>query len=235
MPLKADIAAEVASIFGAKWSEREGRVVPTPADVTLGSNDAVTFDAVTVLYADLAESTAMVDTKIPKFSAEVYKAFLATAGRVIQEFGGTITAYDGDRIMAVYLGEYKNTNAAKSALKLNYAVKHLVTPALRKHWAAPDFEVTHVVGIDTSKMFVARTGVRGRSDLVWVGRAANYAAKLCNIREAGYSTYITKAVFDLLSNEAKYKANSQELMWESRTWTAMNKSPVYRSNWSWEV
>jgi class 3 adenylate cyclase len=178
MPLKADIEAEVGSIFGARWSERAGRVVPDPADIYLGSNDAVTFDAVTVLYADLSDSTVMVDTKIPKFSAEVYKAFLATAGRIIQDHDGTITAYDGDRIMAVYLGECKNTNAAKTGLKLNHAVNQILMPALRRKWNATDFSVRHVVGIDTSKMFVARTGVRGRNDLVWVGRAANYAAKL---------------------------------------------------------
>ena len=33
------------------------------------------------------------------------------------------------------------------------------------------------LGIDTSKLFVARTGIRKSNDLVWVGRAANYAAK----------------------------------------------------------
>ena len=34
------------------------------------------------------------------------------------------------------------------------------------------------VGIDTSELFVARTGIRRANDLVWVGRAANHAAKL---------------------------------------------------------
>jgi len=40
-----------------------------------------------------------------------------------------------------------------------------------------------VVGIDTSALFVARIGVRNDNDLVWVGRAANYAAKLTEIPE----------------------------------------------------
>lgn len=46
----------------------------------------------------------MVDTEAPEFAAHVYKSYLACAARVIRSENGTITAYDGDRIMAVYTG-----------------------------------------------------------------------------------------------------------------------------------
>jgi hypothetical protein len=64
--------------------------------------------------------------------------------------------------------------------------------------------INHVTGIDTSDLFVAKTGVRGANDLVWVGRAANYAAKLTALPPA-YPTYITKEVYDALANDGGYQ------------------------------
>lgn len=228
MALEDDITVEVEGIFGGRWTERAGTVVPAATDINLGTNDAVTFDAATVLYADLSGSTQMVDTKKPRFAAEVYKAYLASAARVIRSEGGVITAYDGDRVMAVFIGDRKNSRAASCALKINYAVQYILMPSLRRHWTAADFVVKQVVGIDTSPMLVARTGIRGGNDLVWVGRAANWAAKLSSIDEPGYRTYITAAVFKAMADDAKYGGNPRQLMWEPREWKGKS---IYRSSW----
>ena len=109
-----------------EWSEREGRVVPESDGLRLG-NDAVTLEG-TVLYADLDDSTKLVDTAEPWLAAEVYKAYLVCAARIIRSEGGVITSYDGDRIMAVFIGDPKNTDAARTALKINFAVQKIVNP-----------------------------------------------------------------------------------------------------------
>jgi class 3 adenylate cyclase len=192
MALNDDLQKEVAAIFKAAWDRRDGTVVPADDSLRLG-NDAVELDA-TVLYADLADSTKLVDGHIPGFAAEVYKTFLHCAAKIIRQEGGTITAYDGDRIMAVYLGTAKNTSAARTALKINHAATNIINPAIRSQYTSETYLLKHVVGIDSSK-FVARTGVRGANDLVWVGRAANYAAKLAALPDA-YTTYITAEVHD---------------------------------------
>ena len=176
MALGDDLNSEVRKILQEEWSEREGRVVPESDDLTL-SNDAVILDG-TVLYADLDDSTQLVDTKEPSFAAEIYKCYLMCAARIIRSEGGEITSYDGDRIMAVFIGALKNPVAARTALKINFAVQKIVNPAILKQYPNSGYAIKHVVGIDTSSLFVARTGIRGANDLVWVGRAANYAAKL---------------------------------------------------------
>jgi class 3 adenylate cyclase len=71
--------------------------------VKLG-NDAVKLSA-TVLYADLADSTKLVDGHTKQFSAEIYKTFLHCAAKIIRSEDGVITAYDGDRVMAVFIGD----------------------------------------------------------------------------------------------------------------------------------
>jgi class 3 adenylate cyclase len=231
MGLGLDIKTAVAKIFRENWDPRDGTVVPSDSSVTLG-NDAVKLSA-TVLYADLAESTSLVDVYPPHFAAEIYKTYLSTAGRIIRDEGGTITAYDGDRIMAVFIGDRKNTRAVKTALKINYAVKSLIMPAKRAQYPDNTYELKQVVGIDTSEMWVAKTGVRGANDLVWVGRAANHAAKLTALPDA-HSSYITAAVYGVLSDEAK-TSSSGKTMWERVRWTGFNNSIIYRSNWTWRI
>jgi class 3 adenylate cyclase len=231
MSLTADISAEVDEIFKTQWKTREGNQVPEPEDVQLG-NDAVLLDG-TVLYADLADSTEMVNTKPAWFAAEVYKSYLVSACRVIRANGGEITAFDGDRVMAVYIGDTKNTSAATTALQINFVVSQIINPKLAAKYPDQKYQIRQVVGIDTSKLFVARTGIRGSNNLVWVGRAANYAAKLSSINEDGFSSYITDDVFKVLMEQAKYGGTEKKLMWESRRFEKLGIH-IHRSSWRWE-
>ena len=65
-----DIQKEIRAIFGKKWNAREGRQVPEAENIALG-NDAVTLSG-TVLYADMNDSTELVNGYRPWFAAEVY-------------------------------------------------------------------------------------------------------------------------------------------------------------------
>ena len=233
MTFKTDLEKDVNNIFASRWKKRDGRVVPDLENLSL-DNDAVQFKA-TVLYADMADSTKLVDSQKQHFAAEIYKAYLRCAANIIKNEQGTITAYDGDRVMAVFLGDGKDTSAVRSALKITYAVDEIINPLLKKQYPDTLYQLKHVVGIDTSELFVARTGVRNDSDLVWVGRAANYAAKLCSLN-GKHSTYITKAVFNSIDKSVKYGGkDNKELMWDAKVWTARNNMPIYGSIWRWRL
>ena len=233
MGLKDDLTNEVDSIFRSRWTEREGSKVPEAEDLKL-ANDAVKLTG-TVLYADLADSTKLVDAKSKTFAAEIYKSFLHCAAKIVRDQGGIVTAYDGDRIMAVYIGNSKNTSAVKTALKIKWAVDEIVNPGIRTIYKESDFYVKHVVGIDTCELLVARTGVRGANDLVWVGSAANYAAKLCALSHS-YATYITDRVHNNMHAEVKFSDNGKgQSMWTAFTWNNFNNSRIYGSTWRWRV
>jgi class 3 adenylate cyclase len=229
--LKADLEKEVAAVFKAKWDERDGNVVPDDDSLTL-ANDAVKLNA-TVLYADLADSTKMVAGHAAFFSAEMYKTFLHCAAKIIRSEAGAITAYDGDRVMAVYIGELKNTRAVRSALKINFASVSIINPAQQAIYTKSDFTLKHVVGVDTSELFVAKTGVRGANDLVWVGRASNYAAKLATLPDA-FPTYITKEVYEAMINELRAHTDGRAI-WEAVRWDNFDNRIIYRSNWWWSI
>ena len=128
MALGDDLRAEVRKIFQEQWTTVSRGVVPESVDLEL-RNDAVRVHGA-VLYADLDGSTALVDTKKPQFAAEIYKTYLVCAARIIESEGGAITAYDGDRIMAVYTGRNRHDKAVRSALKVNFAVQEIVNSAI---------------------------------------------------------------------------------------------------------
>lgn len=230
MGLGDDLRSEVTKIFHEKWTTRAGRTVPESDDLKLG-NDAVTLEG-TVLYADMDDSTKLVDTRKPWFAAEIYKAYLVCAARIIRAEGGVITAYDGDRIMAVFIGNSKNSDAARTAFKINFAVQKIINPAIKTGYPNSPYSVRQVVGIDTSNLFIARTGIRGANDLVWVGRAANYAAKLS--ARSGPASQITADVYDRLDRESKIGQNGKN-MWVRATAPEIGHKTIYTSSWRWEV
>lgn len=231
MALLDDLKSEVAKIFRESWTERDGRVVPDTESLKLG-NDAIKLTA-TVLYADLTGSTKLVHGYKPHFAAEVYKSYLHCAAKISRSEGGEITAYDGDRIMAVFVGDSKNTSAARAALKINYARTYIVNPAIDAQYPKVTYRVSSAVGIDTSSLYVAKTGIRGSNDLVWVGRSANYAAKLTEL-DSDYPTWITDEVYRKLTAPLKTGSDGRS-MWEARTWTSMGGLRIHRSNWWWKV
>ena len=231
MGLKADLEGEVADIFRSRWDERDGTVVPDDDSIGL-VNEGVKLEA-TVLYADLADSTVLVDKRTSFVAAEIYKTFLHCAAKIIRSEEGEITAYDGDRVMAVYIGDMKNTRAVRSALKIHYAVLSIINPAQKAVYKDNPYTLGHVVGVDTSKLLVAKTGVRGANDLVWVGRAANYAAKLATL-PAAYPTYITKEVYEAMVKDVKVSHDGRE-MWEAVRWDNFDNRIIYRSNWWWSI
>jgi class 3 adenylate cyclase len=232
MATAKEIREEVAEIFATKWKNRDGLIVPDSDDVQLG-NDGVKI-AGTVLYADLVDSTELVNDYKGFFAAEIYKSYLITACRIIRHHGGEITAFDGDRVMAVFVGKSKNSSAAHSALNINWAVDKVINPAIKAQYPDTSFEVRQAVGIDTSPLLVAKTGIRGANDLVWIGRAANYAAKLCSVREGQYVSFITEDVFKLLNEGSKYGGDPRQLMWDKLMWSEMGIT-IYGSSWWWEV
>jgi class 3 adenylate cyclase len=230
MKSSQDILKEVKEIFATKWEVREGQKVPEAADIQLGNN-AVTLDG-TVLYADMADSTELVNNYKSHFAAEIYKAYLLAACHIIRNNSGEITAFDGDRVMAVFIGGIKNSSAAKAALQINYIVSE-VNAAIKQQYPSTSYVLRQHIGIDTSPLSVARTGIRNSNDLVWVGRAANYAAKLAGIGDSSYPIYITEPVFNKLSDETKNGGNPRQCMWQKAMWQEKGIE-VYRSNWWWK-
>lgn len=225
MGLSDDLRAQVGKIVQERWTRRPGRLVPAPTDVKL-SNDGVDLDAA-CLYADLADSTKLVSNTDATVAAEVFRAYLYCAAKIITAEAGTITAYDGDRVMAVYIGDDRATRAVTSALEIQYALENIVKPAFQ-HKQLGGYQINHGIGIDTGKIFAARTGFRTADDLVWIGPAANYAAKLSAIRKDNYPIWLTDAAYKAM-NPILHRYSNGTPLWEAVQVAGIPTQVAYRS------
>lgn len=222
MTFATDLAGEIAGILRPLWTEQSAQVLPEPADLALGNHAKVLAD-VSVLYADLDGSTAMVDTYPWWFSAEVYKIYLLSAARIIRSEGGSITAYDGDRVMSIFMGDNHVDKAVRTAARINMAVLDLLQPALAERYPDRPFALKHCIGIDRGPLYASRIGIRKYNDIVWIGRAANYAAKLSALGDQ--PIWITDSVYDATS--LRNYSHSGQSAWSERRWTPMNNMRIY--------
>lgn len=229
MALSDELKASVAGIFKGAWdADRIGRTVPQPEDLRLDANHGINIDG-TVLYADMADSTGLVDQKKAWFAAEIYKAYMHVAAKLVRANGGQITAYDGDRIMAIFMGDTQVSQAVRCARQIHWALFHVVRPSLDAQYGAGVYAPWHTIGIDRGALLAARIGVRGGNDIVWVGSPANHAAKLCALRDP-HAIRITPAVLNGLDPGLSFV--NQTFVWT----VALNASPsggdVWRTNWT---
>lgn len=218
MTAMEDFESKMTAIFYADWNVQDARVVPKTEDV-VQYNGAKRLEA-TYLYADMADSTALVKDVEPEMAARVIRAYLRIAVDCIRARGGHIRSFDGDRVMGIFIGDMRRNDAVGAALNISWVVEKSLNPMLATRlWQAPKkFEVAHRSGIDDGDTFIVRGGARSNSDLVSIGDAPNIAAKLSAIRGESGSITVTSRVYDALF-DYNLTAKSGEAMWKERsTW-----------------
>lgn len=228
---ESTLKARVSELFTTNFQQRDGRVVPTTTDVAL-KDGAVKIDAA-FLYADLAGS-AMLSRVCPwTTTAKVIRAFLDCSTRLIRKHGGKIRSFDGDRVMGVFMGESKNSNASICGREIHWAVRKIIHPAAHSQFKSirdNNFEIRHCAGIDVGEVRVVRSGIRDNNDLIWIGKAASFSAKLSDVRDTGFHTYISSRTYNRLSDRAKFGSDGENL-WTSLAFSfAGQNETVYKSN-----
>ncbi len=234
MSVADDVTTAVSDILKAAWSIRDGQVVPKTSDVVL-KNGAVRLEA-TYVFADLADSSGAAQKLKKTVTAKIIRCYLSAASRILRDRGGAIRSFDGDRVMAIFVGTSKNTSAVRAALGISWALHEVIKPKLEQSWPTlPEFwKPKHGIGIATGKALIVRGGVRDNSDLVSIGDAPNVAAKLSELR--GYrSIYITNAVYNNMHESVKTSEKGESM------WTTANNQTiggkvfgVKASSWQWK-
>lgn len=231
MALSDEIKAGIDGVLAPAWSTVDGQVVPESTDIVL-KNGAVKLNA-TYLYADMANSTGLAQNYQPEAVAKVIRCYLNAASRIIRAQGGHIRSFDGDRVMGIFIGDSKNSNAAKAALNINWAVREVIAPKLKAKWSDLKWTMDHGIGIDTGEALLVRGGVHGDNDIVSVGSAPNVAAKLSEVRTSR-TLYISEAVYQMLDEGSKY-AEGVDMWTKQGTQEYGGKSVTYYgSSYHWQ-
>lgn len=227
---QAFLEARVDTLFSTSFQQRDGRIVPSSSDVTL-KDGAVKVDAV-FLYSDLAGSALLSQACPWTTTAKVIRSFLDCATRLIIKHGGAVRSFDGDRVMGVFMGDRKNSNASICGREIHWAVRKIIHPAAENKFKSikdNGIEIRNCSGLDLGEVRAVRSGIRDNNDLIWVGKAASFSAKLSDVRETGYHTFISKRVYNALANDAKFN-DGKNLWTSSNIEFAGRTETVYKSN-----
>jgi adenylate cyclase len=229
VPTKLELERLVKNTLDAPWNMRQGQVIPSTETVTL-KDGAVKVDAA-FLYADLAETSYLAQVCPWETTAKIIRAYLDCSVRIIKSWGGEIRSFDGDRVMGVFIGNMKNTHASKCAREIFYTVENILAPAALqkfKSFQTHNIKLKNCVGVDVGRARAVRAGIRDSNDLIWIGKAPSFAAKLSDIRNYGYCVYISKASYSCLDTDAKI-ANGKNIWVQDFVSFAGAQEEIYRS------
>lgn len=234
-PLQQQLIIFTKRMIKAPLDTRMARVVPSVDGIKLAGG-AANFNGV-VLYADLADSSRLATEFRADVAAKIFRAYLFCMTKLIREHQGTVTSFDGDRVMGIFIGDDKEDRAGKCAFEMTWVVQKVLAPAayeMEPGLRHAGLAIKHGCGIDSGQILAVRGGAVGNNDVVWVGRSPNLAAKLSSVREPPHYIYASDSVFRSLS--PKYRFGPQgEAFWELQQVPFGGENVrCYRSHWMME-
>lgn len=135
-----------------------------------------------VVMTDIRKSTELINRPNgEKLMFQVYYAYAAMVANIIDHYGGTVTEFLGDGLLALFeiegpqVGEslLKSMNAAKEIMEARYLV---LNQALANHNLPT---INYGIGIDYGDTIVTRFGFKGDNDLKAFGKCAHNVSRLC--------------------------------------------------------
>ena len=140
---------------------------------------------VTVLFADLVDSTPLARRLDAEDLQQVMSRYFAAVRGAVEAEGGVVEKFIGDAVMALF-GLYRSreddaARAVRAGLAVVAAVETLSAQLQESH-SAP---LVVRVGIDTGEMVVTGLAERASGDFLVVGGTANRAARLQAAAEPG--------------------------------------------------
>src|SRR4051812_38165631 len=133
---------------------------------------------VTVLFADLVDSTPLAQRLDPEDLQQVMSRYFAAVRQAVEAEGGVVEKFIGDAAMAVF-GLYRSkeddaTRAVRAALAMLTALEELNAEL----GASLGVHLQMRVGVDTGEMVVTGMAERESGEFLVVGETANRAARL---------------------------------------------------------
>ncbi len=175
----------------ASISESEDAPEAEPAAVSTGEGER---RQVTVLFADIADFTALSERLGAEATHDILNRYFEAADRVVEQFGGSIDKHIGDNVMAVFGAPVAHDDdperAVRAALAIHDAAGAIELPGgveLRLH-----------IGIASGRVVASGTGSDSHREYTVTGDSVNLASRLTDMAARG-ETLISEAAQRALS------------------------------------
>jgi len=139
---------------------------------------------ITAVFLDLRGFTAFTDRADPDEVLELLRAYHATLGRTVDEFGGTLEHFAGDGVMIFFNDPIEIANPAERAIRMALALQRAFNP-IAEAWVKIGHEVGLGIGIAQGETTLGVIGFEQRWEYAAIGNVPNLAARLCGAATAG--------------------------------------------------
>lgn len=217
MSFKSDLEEMVSDYLEGNYETYDPEGVPKPEDIPLG-NEAAKLEA-TALFIDIRQSSDITNVFRRQTAAKMVKGYFDGSVRIIRMNDGEVRSFNGDGMLALFVGGSRSTHAVKAAMQVDWFVGNILKPQIARYFennqSASNQELDFNIGcgLDEGHILAVRVGIRGTNDVAWVGRCTNMAAKLAsNVSSSFHNVGITRAVYDRLNDSRKYDSSGTH-MW----------------------
>lgn len=159
---------------------------------------------VTVLFADVARSTALFENLDPETVHAIMDGCFRILMNQIHRFEGTINQFRGDCVMALFGAPIAHENHAQRACQAALAIQKTLPPyreALKERHGI-DFYMR--IGLNSGPVVVGVIGNGSRMDYTAQGDTANLAARMEALAEPG-TIYATENTFRLAEGLLRFE------------------------------
>jgi adenylate cyclase len=135
---------------------------------------------VTILFADVANYTALSETLQPEVLSQLTQAILSELTAAIHEQQGTLDKYMGDAVMALWGAPLPDEHHADRAITAALQMLERVS-ACQAAWQSSfglDTSIQVRIGINTGEVVVGEMGSAMRKTYTAIGDAVNISARL---------------------------------------------------------
>jgi class 3 adenylate cyclase len=153
----------------------------------------------TAMLCDIEAFTLLTDSLGPRRTVEFLNAYFETMGEIIARYGGVITQFQGDAVLAIFNVPVPDRNHAANAVS---AAIEMVEATETREFAG--VRVRNRVGISTGQVLAGAVGSRGQQTYTVHGNTVNLASRIEELNKE-YGTRI------LVSNKTEERCPDLKL------------------------
>lgn len=155
----------------------------------------------TILFIDIEAFTNVAEQLPPELTVTMLNEYFSAVTRPIEEYGGVITQFQGDAILAVF---NVPTDDAQHALHAARAALEVHDIVRRQRFASIALNIR--IGINTGEVVAGSVGSANRLNYTVHGDAVNLAARLETLnKDYGTRVLVSQQTIDILGQGVPYE------------------------------